>query len=53
MQVEFLKQFNTVAKVKNAVRIGKETCLEVLAGVVNHMAPAGKAAHNLALHFIV
>lgn len=40
-QIEFIKQFNTVAKVKNAVQMGREICLEVLAGVINHMAPAG------------
>lgn len=41
-QIDFMKQFNTVAKVKSAVQIGKEVCLEVLAGVINHMAPAGE-----------
>lgn len=41
-QIDFMKQFNTVAKVKCAVQMGKEVCLEVLAGVINHMAPAGE-----------
>ncbi len=40
-QLQFLRQFNTVDKVKSAVRLGKDICLELLAGVINHMAPAG------------
>ena len=41
-QVEFMKQFNNMAKVKSAIQILKAVCLKVLAGGVNHIAPAGK-----------
>lgn len=40
-KVEFLKKFDTVAKVKGAIQVGKAVCLKVLSGVVNHIAPAG------------
>ena len=41
-QVDFLKQFDTMAKCKSAVQILKTVCLKVLSGVINHIAPAGK-----------
>ena len=37
----YMKQFDTIAKVKRAVQIGNTVCLKVLSGAVNHIAPAG------------
>ena len=41
-QLEVLKRFDNLARIKPAVQAGKAACLKVLAGVVNHIAPAGQ-----------
>lgn len=40
-QLEYIKRFDTMQKIKEAVEIGNRVCLEIVSGVVNHMAPAG------------
>ena len=49
-KTEFMKQFDTIGKVKVAVQVGKTVCLKVLSGVVNHIAPAGTNLIIVACH---
>lgn len=46
-QLEVLKRFDNLARIKPAVQAGKAACLKVLAGVVNHIAPAGQRMPEL------
>jgi hypothetical protein len=40
-QLEYIRRFDTMQKINEAVKIGNRVCLEIVSGVVNHMAPAG------------
>ncbi len=46
--MKFLERFDTQAKVAAAEKCGKVVCLKTLAGIVNHMAPAGQRMPELA-----
>jgi hypothetical protein len=46
-QLEFLNKFDTVDKVKIAFHAAQSVCMNILTGVINHMAPAGQRMPEL------
>ena len=47
-QLNVMKKFNTMEKIRSAFLIGNLVCTETLSGVVNHMAPGGQRMPELA-----
>ena len=44
----FLERFDTEMKANDAEKCFKAVCLQTLAGIINHMAPAGQRMPELA-----
>jgi hypothetical protein len=48
-QLQCIRKFDTMQKIKNAVDIGNHVCLGIVSGVVNHMAPAGVSSQTFSM----